>query len=60
MIISMIFRMEWSYIPDSVNEDGSKFVFCLVGVIELLRFSLDVVGFTSIHMCWSGLEWNLN
>ena len=20
---------------------------------------LDVVGFTSIHMCWGGLEWNL-
>jgi len=20
----------------------------------------DVVGFISIHMCWGGLEWNLN
>ena len=24
-----------------------------------LRPCLDVVGFTSIHMCWSGLGWNL-
>jgi len=24
-----------------------------------LRPCLDVVGFTSIHMCWSGLRWNL-
>jgi hypothetical protein len=25
-----------------------------------MRLCLDAVGFTSIHMCWSGLEWNLN
>jgi hypothetical protein len=25
----------------------------------LLRPCLDVVGFPSIHMCWSGLGWNL-
>ena len=24
-----------------------------------VRPCLDVVGFTSIHMCWSGLRWNL-
>jgi len=24
-----------------------------------LTLCLDVVGFTSIHMCWSGLGWNL-
>jgi len=24
-----------------------------------LRLCLDVVGFTSIYMCWSGLGWNL-
>jgi hypothetical protein len=26
---------------------------------NILRPCLDVIGFTSIHMCWSVLEWNL-
>jgi len=26
----------------------------------LFRPCFDIVGFTLIHMCWGGLEWNLN
>ena len=26
---------------------------------DTFRHCLDVVGFTSIHMCWCGLGWNL-
>jgi len=35
-----------------------RFLICFNWII-FLRPCLDVVGFTSIHMCWSGLEWNL-
>ena len=62
--VSLVFLGTLSYGRIALQLSNFTFYSIFVSVIvptpTHLRPCLDVVVFTSIHMCWGGLEWNLN